>query len=52
MYYRLKQGQLTPYIENTYVLKLIHLVAQCSNITNTVLFLKRRVEVHLCVHCS
>ena len=28
MYYGLKQGQITPYIENKYVLKLIHLVAQ------------------------
>ena len=35
-----KQGQITPNIENKYVLKLIHEVAQCSNITNTVLFLK------------
>ena len=41
MYYGLKQGQITPNIENKYVLKLIHLVAQCSKITNTVLFLKR-----------
>ena len=43
MYYGLKQGQLTPYIENKYVLRLMRLVAQCSNITNTVLhvFLKR-----------
>ena len=40
MYYGLKQGQITPNIENKYVLKLIHLVAQCSKITNTVLFLK------------
>ena len=35
-----KQGQITPDIENNYVLKFIHLVAQCSKITNTVLFLK------------
>ena len=35
-----KQGQITPNIENRYVLKLIHLVAQCSKNTNTVLFLK------------
>ena len=35
-----KKGQITPNIENRYVLKLIHLVAQCSKITNTVLFLK------------
>ena len=41
MYYGLKQGQITPNIENKYVLKLIHLVAQCSEVTNTVLFLKR-----------
>ena len=39
MYYGLKQGQITPNIKNEYVLKLIHLVAQCSKITNTVLFL-------------
>ena len=41
MYYGLKQRQITPNIENKYVLKLIHLVAQCSKVTNTVLFLKR-----------
>ena len=41
MYYGLKQGQITPNIENKYVLKLIHLVAQCSKVTNTALFLKR-----------
>ena len=41
MYYGLKHGQITPNIENKFVLKLIHLVAQCSKITNTVLFLKR-----------
>ena len=40
MYYGLKQGQINPNIENKYVLKLIYLVAQCSKITNTVLFLK------------
>ena len=40
MYYTLKQGQITPNIENKYVLRVIHLVAQCSKITNTVLFLK------------
>ena len=34
-----KQGQITPNTENIYVLKLIYLVAQCSKITNTVLFL-------------
>ena len=44
MYYWLKQGQITPNIENKYVLKRIYLVAQCSKITNTVLFLKR--ELH------
>ena len=41
MYYGLKQGHITPNIEHKYVLKVIHLVAQCSKITNTVLFLKR-----------
>ena len=41
MYYGLKQGQITPNFEEYYVLKLIHLVVQCSKITNTVLFLKR-----------
>ena len=41
MHYGLKQGQITQNIENNYVFKLIHLVAQCSKITNTVLFLKR-----------
>ena len=41
MYYGLKQGQITPNIENRYVLNLTHLVAQCSKVTNTVLFLKR-----------
>ena len=40
MYYWVKQGQITPNIENKYVFKLIHLVAQCLKITNTVLFLK------------
>ena len=39
VYYGLKQGQITQNIDNKYVLKLIHLVAQCSKITNTVLFL-------------
>ena len=42
MYYGLQQGQITQNIDNRYVLKLIHLVAQCSKITNTdytVLFL-------------
>ena len=41
MYYGLKQGQITPNIENKHVLKLILLVTQCSKITNIVLFLKR-----------
>ena len=41
MYYGLKQGQITPNFEEYYVLKLIHLVVQCSKITNTVLFLER-----------
>ena len=41
MYYGLKQGQITQNIDNRYVLKLIYLVAQCSKITNIVLFLKR-----------
>ena len=40
MHFGLKQGQITQNIENKYVLKLVHLVAQCSKITNTVLFLK------------
>ena len=40
MYYELKQGQITPNIEKKYVYKLIHLVAQCSKITNAVLFPK------------
>ena len=41
MYYGQKQGQITLNIENKHVLKLIHLVAQCSKVTNAVLFLKR-----------
>ena len=41
MYCGLKQGQITPNIENKHVLKLIRLIAQCSQITNIVLFLKR-----------
>ena len=41
MYYGVKQGQITPNIENKCVSKLIHLVAQYSKITNTLLFLKR-----------
>ena len=47
MYYGLKQGQITPNIDNKYVLKRIHFVAQCSKITNTALFLKRILH-----HCS
>ena len=39
MYNELKQGQITQNIDNKHVLKLIHLVAQCSKITNTVLFI-------------
>ena len=50
MYYGLKQGQITPNIENKYVLKLIHLVAQCSKVTNTVLFLKR-IFHQFCAFC-
>ena len=33
MYYGLKQGQITQNIDNKYVLKIIHLVAQCSKIS-------------------
>ena len=43
MYQGLKQGQITPNIENKYVLKFIHLEAQCSKIINTVLFQKRNI---------
>ena len=50
MYCWLKQGQITPNVENKYVLKLIHFVAQCSKITNTVLFLKRILH-HFSVSC-
>ena len=35
----LKQGQITPNIEKLYILKIIYSVAQCSKITNTVLFI-------------
>ena len=45
MYYGQKQGQITPNIENKYVLKLIHLVAQCSKVTNTVFFLKHILHI-------
>ena len=38
MYFGLKQGQITQNIDNRYVLKLIHLVAQCSKITNIYIF--------------
>ena len=41
MYFGLKQGQITQNTESKYVLKLILLVAKCSKITNTVLFIKR-----------
>ena len=51
MYYGLKQGQITPNIENKYVLKLIHLVAQCSKVTNTVLFLKRIFHQFSAISC-
>ena len=50
MYYGLKQGQITPNIENKYVLKVIHLVARCSKITNTVLFVKRILH-HFSAFC-
>ena len=50
MYCGLKQGQITPNIENKYVLKLIHFVAQCPKITNTVLFLKRILH-HFSASC-
>ena len=50
MYYELKQGQITKNIDKVYVLKFIHLVAQCSKITNTVLFLKRILH-HFSTFC-
>ena len=50
MYFGPKQGQITPNIENKYGLKLIQLVAQCSKVTNTVLFLKRKLH-HLSAFC-
>ena len=50
VYCGLKQGQITPNIENKYVLKLIHFVAQCPKITNTVLFLKRTLH-HFSASC-
>ena len=49
MYYGLKQGQITQNVDNKYVLKLIHLVAQCSKITNTMLFLLR--GLHFSAFC-
>ena len=49
-YLVLKQGPITPNIEKQYVLKLIHLVALCSKITNTVLFLKRTLH-HFSAFC-
>ena len=45
MYYGLKQGQITQNIENKYVFKLVHLVALCSKITNTVLFVKHKLHI-------
>ena len=51
MYYGLKQGQITENIDNKYVLKLIHLVAQCSKITNTVLFLSRILHIFFAFCC-
>ena len=50
MYYGPIQGQITPNIENKYALKVIHLVVQCSKITNTVLFLKRILH-HFSTFC-
>ena len=52
MYYGLKQGQISPNIENKYVLKIIHLVAQYPKITNTctVLFLIRVLH-HFSAFC-
>ena len=50
MHFGLKQGQNTQNIENKYVLKLVYLVAQCSKITNTVLFLKRILH-HFSAFC-
>ena len=47
----LKQGQITQNIDNKYVLKLIHLVAQCSKITNTVLFLQRILHNFFAFFC-
>ena len=51
MYYGLKQGQITPNVENKFVLKLIYLVAQSSKITNTVLFLKRKLHHFSAICC-
>ena len=51
MSYGLKLGQITPVIENKYVLKIIHLVAQRSKITNTVLFLKRILHLFFAFCC-
>ena len=50
MYYGLKQGQITSNIEKKYVFKLIHLIALCSKITHTVLFLKRILH-HFSAFC-
>ena len=50
MYYGLKQGQITQNVDNKYVFKFIHLVAQCSKITNTMLFLLRGLH-HFSAFC-
>ena len=50
MHFGLKQGQITQYVENKYVLKLVHLVALRSKITNTVLFLKHILH-HFSAFC-
>ena len=50
MYYGLKQGQITQNVDNKYVFKLIHLVAQCSKITKTMLFLLRGLH-HFSAFC-
>ena len=51
MYYELKQGQITQNIDNKYVLKLIHLAAKCSKITNTVSFLLRILQYFFAFYC-
>ena len=40
VHYGLIQGQITLNNENKHVFKLIHLVAKCSKVTNTMLLLK------------